>query len=432
MPRFFHAIPRVLVMLQPALPKVRSEKLQGILRYARLHGPWDVQVMEDRTFTSELGTFKNWRPDGIITRSDPHTLDALFTGARQIPAVFIDSDPKTTIRRMSVHHDLKQDGEAAADYYLRQGLAHFAFVGSVQPAYWATARAAAFAGRLRQNGHDCTIYKPRNVKDWGLEQRHLRDWLKALPKPCGLFVAFDLRAKGVLDTCLAAGICVPEEIAVISVDNDETICENTLPTLSSVQPDFDAGGFMAAERLDQMMRGKKRKAVCLTYGVKRIVHRQSSQFIPMTNRLAAAAVEFIRLNACEGITVPDVARHLHVSRRFAEIRFKAAVGHSILDEIQTRRLEKLCILLRETTLSIGEIGERCGYDTEAYLKRLFKKRFGLTMRAHRQSGIRERPESDSGHGRAGRGMRLHARLDAQTRVPPVRAGPADRPPVIGR
>ncbi len=388
MSKFLQSIPRVLVMLQPASPKVRSEKLQGILKYARLHGPWDVQVMEDRTFTSELGAFKNWRPDGIITRSDPKTLDALVALARKIPVVFIDSDPEKVQRRMSVHHDLYQDGETVADYYLRQGLVHFAFAGSVQPAYWSSARAAAFIDRLKQSGHACAVYAPQNAKDWGLEQRHMRDWLKTLPKPCGLFVAFDLRAKGVLDTCLAAGIRVPEEIAVISVDNDETICENTLPTLSSVQPDFEGGGYQAAELLDQMMRGKKRKTVCLTYGVRRIVHRQSSQFIPMTNRLAAAAVEFIRLNACEGITVPDVARHLHVSRRFAEIRFKAAVGHSILDEIQTRRLEKLCALLKETTHSIGEIGERCGYDTEAYLKRLFKKTFGMTMRAYRKSVAR--------------------------------------------
>ena len=131
MPRFLHTIPRVLVMLQPASPKVRGEKLQGILKYARLHGPWDVQVMEDRTFTSELGAFKNWRTDGIITRSSPEALDA---------------------------------------------------------------RAAAFIDRLKQNGHACAVYAPQNAKGWGLEQRHMRDWLKALPKPCGLFVAFDLRA----------------------------------------------------------------------------------------------------------------------------------------------------------------------------------------------------------------------------------------------
>jgi len=385
MSRFLHTIPRVLVMLQPASPKVRGEKLQGILKYARLHGPWDVQVMEDRTFTSELGAFKNWRPDGIITRSSPEALDALVSRSRKIPAVFIDSDPQTTRRRMLVHHDLQKDGEAVADFYLMQGLVHFAFAGSVQPAYWSSARADAFIDRLKQNGHACAVYAPQNAKDWGLEQRHMRDWLKALPKPCGLFVAFDLRAKSVLDTCLAARIRVPEEIAVVSVDNDETLCENTLPTLSSVQPDFEGGGYQAAELLDQMMRGKKRKTISLAYGVKRIVHRQSSQFIPMTNRLAAAAVEFIRLNACEGITVPDVARHLHVSRRFAEIRFKAALGHSILDEIQTRRLEKLCALLRETTLPIGEIGERCGYDTEAYLKRLFKKTFSMTMREYRRT-----------------------------------------------
>jgi LacI family transcriptional regulator len=125
--------------------------------------------------------------------------------------------------------------------------------------------------------------------------------------------------------------------------------------------------------------------VWLTYGVQRIVHRLSSQDMKQSSRLAVSAMEFIRLNACEGITVMDVVRHLNVSRRFAELRFRETRGHSILDEIQRHRLERVRSLLRETTLPIGEIGERCGYPTETYLKTLFKKRFGMTMRAYRKA-----------------------------------------------
>lgn len=186
-----------------------------------------------------------------------------------------------------------------------------------------------------------------------------------------------------LDTCLAAKIRVPEEIAVIGADDDETICENTVPSLSSVQSDFEGGAYLAAELLDRLMRRKIRRPVTLTYGFKQIVFRHSSQYVPNMSRRVSGALEFIRLNACEGIAVEDIARHLRVSRSHLEKQFKKALGRSVLDEIQARRLERLCALLRETSLPIGEIGARCGYATETYLKRLFKRRFGMTMRAYR-------------------------------------------------
>ena len=208
--------------------------------------------------------------------------------------------------------------------------------------------------------------------------------MQALPKPCGLMAAVDLRAKQVLDTCRTANIRVPEEIAVVGVDNDATICENTTPTLSSVLPDFEGGGYLAAELLDRLFRGLQRKTLHLTYGVRGIVQRQSSQYLRQSDRMIASAIEFIRLNACAGITVTDVVTQMSVSRRYAERHFRAACGHSVLDEIQHHRLERVCSLLRETNLPIREIGERCGYDTEIYLKVLFKKRFGMTMRDYRK------------------------------------------------
>jgi len=385
MPKFLNKIPRVLVMLIPASQKVRREKIQGILKYARLHGPWDIEMVEDGPFISKLGAFKNWHPDGIITRGDTDSLASLTAHAKKVPTVFMDTDPSLCRNRMSVHHDLKQTSEAVADTYMGQGLTRFAYVGSVLEAYWSAARAHAFADRLKQNGFDCRVYKSKNTADWNLEQKNLLNWLLSLPKPCGLFAAFDLRAKQVLETCLSANIRVPEEIAIIGVDNDEAICENTVPTLSSVQSDFEGGGYMAAELLDKLMRKKIRKPVSLTYGLKQIVLRQSTRRLQSSNRLAASALEFIRINACEGITVPDVARHLNASRRLVELRFREACGHSLLEEIQNRRLERVCAFLRETNLPIREIGERCGYPTETYLTALFKSRFGTTMRQYRKS-----------------------------------------------
>jgi len=196
-------------------------------------------------------------------------------------------------------------------------------------------------------------------------------------------VAHDPRAKQVLDTCLAAGIRVPDEIAVVSVDNDLTICENTVPTLSSVFPDFEGGGYLAAELLDNLLRGVHDKPRQITYGIRDVIQRRSSLHQRHFDRLIAAAVEFIRLNACAGITVSDVAKHVNVSRRHTERQFRAMRGHSILDEIRNRCLERVCALLRETNQPIGKISESCGYDSDTYLKTFFKKRFGMTMRDYR-------------------------------------------------
>lgn len=386
MAKFLQKIPHVLVALS-TVQKARRDKLQGVLKYAQLNGPWDVQMLENHPYIAKLGSFKHWRPDGIIRDGiDPLPLPAVHTA--KIPAVLMDTASSTPHGRSSVNNNPRQIAQTVADYYLRQGFRQFAYVGSVPTSPWSQARAEAFSARVAKKGFACSLYEPRHANDWGLEQQHMRDWLTALPKPCGLMAAMDLRAKQVLDTCALAEIRVPEEIAVIGVDNDETICESTTPTLSSVLPDFEGGGYMAAELLDKLMRGTVRKTAKLTYGVKRIVHRLSSQDMKNSSRLAVSAMEFIRLNACAGITVMDVVRHLNVSRRFAELRFREARGHSILEEIQSHRLERVRALLRETTLPIGEIGERCGYPTETYLKTLFKKRFGVTMRAYRRSGVR--------------------------------------------
>ncbi|MDA3925170.1 MAG: XylR family transcriptional regulator [Kiritimatiellae bacterium] len=382
MAKFLQKIPHVLVALS-TVQKARRDKLQGVLRYAQLNGPWDVQMLEDHPYIAKLGSFRNWHPDGII-RDGMDSLPLPGMRTAKIPTVLIDTQVPPPRGKSCVNNDPSLIAGTVAEYYLRQGLKQFAYVGSVPESSWSRARAEAFALRIKEKGCACNLYKPQHANDWGLEQKHMRAWLKELPKPCGLMAAMDRRAKQVLDTCALAEIRVPEEISVIGVDNDETICERTTPTLSSVLPDFEGGGYIAAELLDSLMRSVNPRVIQQTYDVKRIVHRLSSQDMKNSSRLTISAMEFIRLNACAGITVMDVVQHLNVSRRFAELRFREARGHSILEEIQQKRLERVRTLLRETSLPIAEVGERCGYPTETYLKTLFKKRFEMTMRDYRK------------------------------------------------
>lgn len=235
----------------------------------------------------------------------------------------------------------------------------------------------------------CDVYGALSAAargDWGVEQKGLAAWLQRLPKPAGLMTANDVRGRQVLDTCLVAGVSVPDQIAVLGVDNDELICNGAIPTLSSIQRDTLSCGFLAAQLLDRQMRKGARRRQVLTYGASRIVTRDSTQTgTAPADLVASRAREFIRINAGERIGVPDVVRHLNVSRRLAELRFRAAFGTSLLEEIRSARLERVRRLLAETDLSLAEICSRCDYQTDIHLRRLFKARFGCSMREYRRN-----------------------------------------------
>lgn len=389
-------VPKILVVLS-TVQKARRDKLYGILRYAKENGPWNVQMLENHPFETRFHAFQNWQPDGVICDSSIFPPDgyaqeeqpeAIFRhlAKLRVPFVLLDVSPDSSIRRCSrVDLDSAQTSNAVADAFLKQGLRHLAFVGANPDVFWSRDRQEAFSRRAAEAGVPLAVYSCRYPEDWGLECMDMGKWLCELPKPCGIMAAMDIRARQVLDACVQAGVSIPGEIRIIGVDNDETICENTDPSLSSVCADFEGGGYLAASVLHRMMLNPKSPPVRLSYGVKQVVERLSSMNVNTLNGIVTRAVEFIRLNACAGIGVTDVAKAIHVSRRYAEIHFREACGYTIHEAILRQRLDRVCLLLRDTSQPIGEIGERCGFRVESYLKTLFKSRFGCTMSQYRKS-----------------------------------------------
>jgi LacI family transcriptional regulator len=275
-----------------------------------------------------------------------------------------------------------------AEYLLEQGFAQFAFVGDIWESNWALKRRDGFVKRLAKEKLGCHVYDALSEaarNDWGVEQKGLASWLAGLPKPVGLMAANDVRGRQVLDTCQMANISVPDQVAVLGVDNDELICATTNPPMTSILRDTEGSGYYAAQVLDSLMRGRSRKQEALLYGPLRVVGRQSTEKLQFVDRLAVKAVEFIRINAGIGMNVTDVVKHLKVSRRLAELRFRQAVGHSIHDELQNARLAQVRRLLRETDLSVSEITDHCGYESESYLGLVFRKQFNMTMRQFRKT-----------------------------------------------
>jgi len=402
-------IPKVALFLATN-EKVGRDKLQGILRYVRLHTPWNIHLVENRIGEQKLGDLRAWGAAGIIVARMPdsvHTvaLADLPTVVLDSPALYVDQLPQASY----VTCDSDAVGRAGADFFLRQGFCRFAYVADTEDWDWSLIRCRAFEKRVEEAGFACAIYDGGEIgrkSDWTRDQQRLADWLLALPKPCAVLAARDGRARQVLETCVVAGLDVPGEIAILGVDNDEILCENSSPTLSSIQPDSEEAGYQAADLLERLMRRNLRTKQTLFYGVRQIVVRESSRSARAADRRLLRGLEFVRLNSGEDIGVANVARHMAVSRRMAELLFRKHLGHSILEEIQQVRLTRLKTFLLETALPIGQISAQCGYQTEMHAKRVFKKATGMTMRQYRRVGAQGRRAStpagqcaaDIGHG----------------------------------
>jgi len=179
---------------------------------------------------------------------------------------------------------------------------------------------------------------------------------------------------------------VPQEAAVLGVDNDEMLCETTNPQMSSIQMNTEQTGFEAARLLDGMMRGRRRalKKVVLTYGFANLVTRQSTETVQIGDAIIARALEFIRINAGIAVTVDDLVRHLHVSRRSLETRFKAMLGRTVYSEIMRVRLERVQTLLRETPMTIEAISDTCGFASASHLGSVFRSHFEMTLSSYRR------------------------------------------------
>jgi LacI family transcriptional regulator len=384
-------IPQVAILVPLAL-KGHRDVFEGILRYVRLRGPWQLYRMEGRPGEQKLLDLKRWGCSGIITGPCTPSEAALIAHAR-VPVVVFEPSPEMRkpphplANRSCLLFDSPAVGKTAADYFLKRRYAHFAYVGDTHNLYWSQERQAGFCETAKSAGATCSVYgalSPKERLDWADEQPRMGAWLRTLPKPVALFAAMDGRARQVLDACMAAGIAVPDEVAVLGVDDDPFICEATFPTLSSIQTNGQQAGFLLAEHLDALMRGKRKGKQTFWVTPTRVVSRRSTEATAIPDKQIARALEFIWKEAGhQPIQVPDVVREIGSSRRFAEIHFRNVVGRTIMEEIRRVKLERVCALLAETNLPVGEITRQCGFVRESHLAFLFRNRFNLSMSGYR-------------------------------------------------
>ena len=376
--------PRVALLIESSRSYGR-ELLMGVAKYVRIHGPWSIEFEEGDPGEHFPKWFVRWKWDGIIARvSTPAMAEVLRrTG---VPVVDLSGSlPEARFPR--IRSDEQAVGRMAAEHLLERGFKNFAFCG-YNGTDWSDLRRASFERRVSEAGFACGAFEnPGPMQSFSLSdyeehgERHeqdLMDWLRSLPKPCGLMACNDARGRQVLNCCREIGVAVPDEVAVIGVDKDEIFCELSDLPLSSVILNTQQIGFEAAALLARRMAGESAESAFILVKPMGVMARQSTDVLAIDDRHIAAALKHIREHACDGLDVEQLLRAVPLSRSVLERRFSQILGISPKAEILRVRLDRVCRLLAESDLSLAEVADKAGFEHPEYMSRLFKKKMGIT------------------------------------------------------
>ena len=385
-------IRRVAVVLRMSGTAGR-DILTGIFYFTRSNANWRTRLfqMPDEftpdAFKAEMAVGL----DGIIASEPGPDETARLVRESGVPVSFI-GDPGPVLSERKDHiaftrNDDEMIGRMGANYLASLGQRRsYGFVPTVSNQYWSASRLKGFKAALAAKKSNIEVFNSPGAAAGSREDLSaLKDWIAALPKPAAVMASWDTRATQVLAMCKDAQIKIPSQVAVLGVDNDELLDESSDPPLSSILPNHEQLGYAAARVLNNLMLGRhaRSSAPFLVKPVK-IVERESAVASAPAAHLLSRATAYIRKNAAKGIKVKDVADFLGVSRRLADLRFQQFNGETINETITRHRLDAVKKFLATTNRPIKTISEECGYTDPSFLKVLFKRRFGCTMREWRR------------------------------------------------
>jgi LacI family transcriptional regulator len=377
-------VPRILLLVETSRTYGRG-MAEGIARYALENGPWSIQLEERGLDSSPPEWLKEWRGDGIISRTINMRLAKLLW-ATKLPLVELFGSP--TMGEPPVRTDTVVGGQMVVEHFLNCGFRRFAHF-TYEDTWWIRSQREAFCRAVEQKGYRCHAYEAPtcrcNIPVWHERYRsRLTKWLLSLPRPIGVHAAVDLHAARLLDACRELDIAVPEEVGIVGVGNDPVICETTHPTLSSLDLDARRVGYEAARLLDQRMAGKQPDGT-LYVSPSHVAVRQSTDIIVVEDDDVVRAMRFIREFACSGIDIRRVAEEVGLSRRVLERRFHEHFGLAPKKAITRVRIEHAKTLLARTDKTIESIVHRSGFHSVAYFTVAFRREVGLTPNAFRQT-----------------------------------------------
>lgn len=364
--------------------------IQGIIEYSQLRGYWSFYryspIFRTPPFVkghtdSILERLKKLDADGIIgyLPAEPHLLEIIISTGFPTVAMPI-SEPIDGL--VNVLQD-EAVGTAGAEHLLDHGFKHFAFCGTQD--YWSRVRRQGFVKKINQAGYAVRVYPlSKEHKKREHELLRLAYWLEKLPKPVAVMASNDERSADIVEACHLKTLPIPDQVAILGVDNDEMICQMSSPALSSVILNFKQVGYDAAKVLDSLIAGKRRERKEIYFRPAGIATRQSTDILAIEDREVASAVRFIRDNARRDIHVNDVLAQSTLSIRSLQQRFRNRLGRSIHQEIRSTRIQQFADLLRNTNHTVQKIAYDLGFGDINHVSRIFRREMGMTPMEYRK------------------------------------------------
>ena len=380
-------VPKVILLIETSREYGRN-LLRGIASYSYLHGPWTMEretpfyIKSDHRKKTSTDP-SQWLADGIIMR-EPQNVEEIL--AKNIPTIFASYLNEHITGTSRIITDDAAIGRMGVEHFRERGFRYYAYMG-FDDMYWSRNRCVSFQKNvLETDGQVHVFQQPKNKNErlWINEQFLVADWLKSLPKPLGLMACNDDRGQQVLAACRLADLKVPDEVAVLGVDNDEFVCNLSNPPLSSIALNTEKAGFQAAQLLDKLMAREKIPPQKINVSPTHVETRQSSDVLAIEDREVADAVRFIREHARQLIQVEDVADAVALSRRILYDRFQKILGCSVHEEIARIRVEQICRMLESTQISMLQIARSLGYDSDKHLARYFRRQKGISPLEYRK------------------------------------------------
>jgi len=384
--------PRHVLLLVETSKVYGRGLLDGIGRYAMAHGQWSLRVEERGLDKGPSRLLRAWQGDGIIFRStDEATVQAIRR--KRVPAV--DTNSAVVGHGFPlVYADEDRIAQLAVTHFLERRFQHFGYC-AIEDTRWVRWRREAYLRELARLGLQAQTFEATPARRTGglPADRRLPAWVAGLRKPIGVLAANDVCGTRLIAACREAGVRIPEEVAVLGVDNDEVICRLTSPPLSSIDPDSPTIGYRAAGLLDEMMQGGRSPSDPVFISPRGVVTRQSTDTLAVADADLVQALAFIRQRASQGIGVDDVVRAVGVSRATLERKFAAHLATTPRLAIVRAQIDRVKCLLLETNYTLDRIAALTGYKSQSHLSVAFKRE------VHRTPG-----EYRAQHGRA-RGAR---------------------------
>lgn len=382
-PMATRSIPQVALLVDTATDWGRR-MIRGIASYARQQGGWDIWL-EQRCQHAPGRLPPGWRGDGVIARVASRAMgDYLKTAPA--PVVNVSSATIPGVGFPTVTCDLAVAARLAVAHLLDQGFRHFGYF-SPRGLSYVKIHYDNFVAGVAEAGYRCSFCPVRRDLGpgaWRKRQQYVQQWLLDLPKPVAILTWTSDRGRELLYACRAAGLVVPEQVAVLGGDEDTLLCETCHPPLSGVALTSERIGFEAAALLDRMLNGALPPTEPLLIEPTQVIVRQSTDTLAIEDDDVARAVALIRAHATEPIQVSDILREIPISRSRLERRFQETLRRTPAEEIRRVHLERAKQLLADTDLPAPQVAIASGFASREYLAHVFKQATGLTPRQYRQ------------------------------------------------